>query len=122
MAGQVFKRCTRCPTRSRYRDADRRCPTCGKTSHSWCFRAELGRTPAGQRRMKKKGGFKTRREAERAMRDLLTEVDRGRIIEPTRATVGNFLVEHWLPSIAMTIEATTLEGYRGVVQRYVGSS
>ena len=119
MKGRVFKRCTQCPKRSKYRAGDRRCPNCGGTEFTWYFSVDLGKKANGKRNRKDKGGFPTKRDAERALRDLLAKADRGGVIETSKLTVAQFLRDEWLPAMQMSIEKTTWVGYQGNVDRYI---
>ena len=40
-------------------------------------------------------------------------------MEPSRLTVGAYLAEMWLPSMASQVRATTLGGYRHNVRAYI---
>lgn len=119
MKGYVFKRCTRCPQRGRYKEGDRRCPKCGASEFTWHFSVDVGRTADGKRRRKDKGGFTTMADAERAMRGVLAKVDRGRSVDSTKLTLGQFLRDEWLPAMQMSIGRTTWEGYRQKIDSYV---
>jgi integrase len=117
---QVFKRCTRCTDRTRLGPGERHCPRCGGSEASWGFVVDIGPDPVtGKRRRRRGGGFATRREAEAALREVLTKRDRGQIVQPTTMTVRAFLVDQWLPAMRLTIGPTTLEGYRGNIERYI---
>jgi integrase len=50
---------------------------------------------------------------------VLTKRDRGQLVQPTTMTVRAFLVDQWLPAMPMSIGPTTLEGYRGNIERYI---
>ncbi len=120
MSRQVFKRCTRCAKRPRLGPGDRVCPTCGSADYSWGFVVDIGLDPAtNKRRRRRGGGFATRRDAEAALRDVLSQRDRGQLVQTTTITVREFLVDQWLPSMRMSIGPTTLEGYRGNIERYI---
>lgn len=119
MRGRVFKRCTHCPKRSKYREGDRRCPTCGASAYTWYYSVDIGKNAEGKRRRKDKGGFATRRDAEKALRDLLAKADRGHVVEASKLTVAQFLEDEWLPAMQMSIAPTTWEGYRGNIERYI---
>lgn len=81
---------------------------------------DIGQDPVtDKRRRRRGGGFTTRREAEAALREVLTKRDRGQLLEPTTMTVREFLVDQWLPAMRLTIGSTTLEGYRGNIERYI---
>ena len=120
MSRQIFKRCTRCAKRPRLGPGDRVCPTCGSADYSWGFVVDIGDDPAtGKRRRRRGGGFTTRRDAEVALREVLSQRDRGQLVQATTITVREFLVDQWLPSMRMSIGPTTLEGYRGNIERYI---
>jgi integrase len=117
---QIFKRCTRCSARTRFGPGDRHCPKCGGSEASWGFVVDIGPDPAtDKRRRRRGGGFATRREAEAALREVLTKRERGQLVQPTTMTVRAFLVDQWLPAMPMSIGPTTLEGYRGNIERYI---
>jgi integrase len=81
----------------------------GKT---WSYVLEGGPDPGtGRRRQVWKGGFATKREAQRALRDALGRQDRGTWVPPQRATVGEYL-DSWLQSVEPHVRSTTLAGYR----------
>lgn len=120
MAGQVFKRCTKCPQRARYGDGDRRCPKCGASSHTWYFLVDVGTDPAtGRRKRKKAGGFATRGEAEKQLAEVLSKVNRHQYVDGSTLTVHEFLLDEWLPAMEMAIAASTWTGYEEYVHRYV---
>ncbi len=86
---------------------------------------ELGRDPAtGKRRQKWHSGFVTKREAERKLSDLLTRLDRGEYVEPSKLTVSEYLTERWLPAIRRRVRPSTFGSYernvRGHIVRHVG--
>ena len=65
------------------------------------------------------GGFKKKREAKAAEAEALRRIRDGVYVEPSRLTVGAYLTEMWLPSMASKIRATTLGGYRHNVRAYL---
>jgi integrase len=120
MAGQVFKMCTKCPKRARYRDKDRRCPKCGASTYTWYFSVDVGTDAAtGKRKRKKVGGFSTKREAEKAMAEVVSKVHQNRYVESSKLSVHEFLVGEWLPTMEMAIEGSTWTGYKEYIHRYV---
>jgi integrase len=90
-----------------------------KRGASWYYWVELERGPGGERRQKSRGGFKTRKEAERAFGELRDEVRRGAYVEPSKLSLNRFLEEEWLPSIVATVRPTTLRNYRDLYEAYV---
>jgi hypothetical protein len=57
----------------------------------------------GRRRQRSKGGFRTRKEAERYLREHLVSLDvsldAGTYIAPHKLTMATYLAEHWLPAM-----------------------
>lgn len=83
----------------------------------WRLKVFLGRSPDGKRRYLERTVRGTRREAERALARLVVEVDEGRHVAAAQMTVGE-VVDRWLALKATTVEPTTVEGYRWIVERY----
>lgn len=52
----------------------------------------------GKRRQRLKGGFRTRADAERALAELLTELDQSTAVDPSRQTLGEYL-DDWLAAV-----------------------
>jgi integrase len=85
---------------------------------SWAIVYDLPRDPStGKRRKKWQGGFRTRRDAQRALADVLASLDRGTFVEPTKLTVGEYLVGTWLPAVSHRLRPSTLVGYQIVVEK-----
>ena len=53
----------------------------------------------GKRRQASKGGFRTKREAQEALKDALARVREGTFVLPSQRTLGSFLLEEWLPAV-----------------------
>jgi len=67
-----------------------------KRGTKWCFVLDVGRDPeTGQRKQKWFSGFKTKKEAERAMAEKIAEINRGEYIEPARLPFRR-LLKDWL--------------------------
>lgn len=79
----------------------------------WCIRYDRPGAPhTGQRRQTTRRGFTSKREADRALRDALAEVEGGTYVEADTRTLASFLIEEWMPS--RQIRGTTAgRGSRG---------
>jgi len=87
---------------------------------SWSIVYDVPRDPAtGKRRKKWQGGFRTRREAERALAEVISKLDRGAYVEPTKQTVREYLLDTWLPAVEIRLRNSTLVGYRVIVEHQV---
>ncbi len=91
-----------------------------KRGSLWCVVVDVGRDPeTGKRRQSWKSGFRTRREAERGLTELLGRLEGGIFVEPSRQTVGDFLRE-WLTAIeARGLRPNTLSTYRMLVEKHL---
>lgn len=96
-----------------------------KKGDRYYVKLELDPDPAtGHRRQKWHSGYRTKREAERARINLLSKLDSGEYVEPSRQTLGDFLDE-WLRAIEPTVRPSTFESYsrnmRNHVVAHIGS-
>ena len=84
----------------------------------WYVLVDVPAGPDGKRSRRGVGGFKTKREAKAAEAEALRRIRDGVFVEPRRLTVGAYLMEMWLPSMASQARATTLCGYRHNVRTF----
>ena len=88
----------------------------GKT---WSYVVDVRRGRA-DRRQEMKGGFATKREADRAMRDVQRAIDTNNYVVPSKQTLEEFLVGHWLPAMKPpTLRGTTWTEYRRKVASHI---
>ncbi len=104
----------------------RKCPTprCGgsvftdSTSEMRCERCEsLLELPVPQRRRSWYSGFKNKTAANKALTELLGQVDAGTFTEPSVLTVREYVETDWLPSLETSnLRESTVEMYRRSVK------
>jgi hypothetical protein len=97
-----------------------------KRGASYSVVVELDRDPdTGKRRQRWHSGYRTKRDAERALAELIDALRRGAYVPKTRLTVNEFVVE-WLASVSPTIRPATAYSYarnlRLHVQPYIGTA
>ena len=85
---------------------------------SWRIRVFVGRDEAGKKRYLERTVRGTKREAQRVMARLVTEVDEGRHVAAAASRFGDVL-ERWLEVKATVVEPTTLASYRWIAATYV---
>jgi len=90
-----------------------------KRGTSWTTVVDLPPGPDGKRRQKWTSGFATKKLAQRALAQLIVELDSGTHVEPTRRTVEQYLTQDWLPASAARVRPSTLRGYRQLLDSYV---
>jgi integrase len=80
---------------------------------------DAGRDPTTRKRRQiSKGGFKTRRDANRWLTHTLGQLDQGSYVTPTRQTVGEHLLA-WLPAIRSSLRPATYESYERNVRQHL---
>jgi integrase len=77
----------------------------------WYFVHWIDDPGTGRRRQKWQGGYATRKEAERALRESLSALDHGSWTEPTKLTYAAYVHDVWLPQMRDQVEGSTLESY-----------
>jgi Arm DNA-binding domain len=83
---------------------------------SWSFRVDLGPDAAtGRRRQVGRQGFRTRRDAEAALRDVLDGVAKGTVTTRSATSVGEVLDE-WIVGQKHRLRPTTVFGYTAVIE------
>jgi integrase len=84
---------------------------------TWTAHASWGSGSA--KRQTKKGCYRTRKEAQAALTELLASVDAGTFVVPSRLTVARYLGA-WLDGrVAAGLRPSTVAGYRQRVECYV---
>jgi integrase len=84
----------------------------------WSFVIDLPASRRGRRQIRRRG-FPTRRAAQLALQELLNAEASGRLVEPSRLTVEDYLVEHWVPTLPSVVRPTTADTYARLVRRHV---
>ena len=73
----------------------------------------------GKRRQRSKGGFATRKEAQRFLTDTLARIDSGSYAAPSKLTVGDYLEREWMPAVEGTLRPLSAQRYRAVIRLYI---
>jgi integrase len=83
---------------------------------TWAYVFDVGRV-GGKRKQQTKGGFRTRKDAQRALTEALDAFDKGAFVANGRLTVGQYLSD-WLVGRA-SLRPTTLQAYESHVRLYL---
>ncbi len=94
-----------------------RCKVCDR--RYWIERRPLEACNCGgaleetkERRQKTEGGFRIKKDAEKALNKILEGLSQGTYVAPNKLTLGQYLRDMWLPSLANgNLRATTLASY-----------
>jgi integrase len=90
-----------------------------KRGSSWTVVYDEQAADNGKRRQRSKGGFGTRKEAERFLTKQLDRLDNGSYAAPSKVTVAEFLETEWLPAVEGTLRPLSVQRYRAVVRLYI---
>src|SRR4051794_17433557 len=87
-------------------------------SGRWGFVVDVP-TVTGDRRQVRRRGFRTRAEARDELRRFVGAVALGEFVEPSSLTIGQYIDDHWLPSVEGVLRPTTFDTYRRMARRYI---
>lgn len=90
----------------------------GKTVR-WYVVVDIGRDDKGKRKQKWHGGFRTRREAERAMAEIVESLENDRYVAPQKKTLAEFATDEWLPLNKTQTKTSTWDSYRRNLENHV---
>jgi integrase len=91
-----------------------------KRGSTWTVVVDVGPDPVtGRRRQKSKGGYRTRKAAETALRELSAAVDARQYVDRSTTTVGEYLDE-WLEVVQPRLRPTSWNSYRQAVVHVQG--
>jgi integrase len=86
-----------------------------KRGNSWTVMYDEGRDEDGRRIQRSKGGFATRKAAQQFLTDVLSRLGDGSYVQPSKQTVGAYLVDEWLEAIGGTVRPLTVTQYRSTI-------
>ena len=87
-----------------------------KRGATWTVVYDEGHDENGRRRQRSKGGFATRRDAQRFLTDVLSRLGDGSYAQPSKVTLAEFLTGEWLPAVEGTVRPLTFMQHRSAVK------
>jgi integrase len=86
---------------------------------SWRLKIDIGRDAAGNRLIRYWTVRGSRKQAQAELARLVAAHDEGRLVEPTKATIGDYM-RSWLETAAtLTLAAKTAERYRQLIEHQI---
>lgn len=73
----------------------------------------------GRRRQLRRRGFATKKDAQAALTAILADKHRGVLVAPSKATLGSYLLDIWLPGRRSSLLPSTAAAYEGIIRLYV---
>lgn len=81
-----------------------------KRGATWSFTVDIGKDArTGKRKQKTQSGFKTKKEAQAALAELVSNVDKGSYIEPTKRKFQDFAMEYLEKTYKNKVKASTYD-------------
>lgn len=84
---------------------------------TWRIRWDVGVGADGKRVQRSRAGYATRKDAEKALKERLAEVERGQLLDVSKLTVADYLTG-WLES-KRNIRSSTRRSYEGHIRVHV---
>ena len=91
----------------------------GRETARWYVVLDLGFGQDGRRRQRWHGGFRTRRDAEAARAQLVTDLNNGGYVAPGRITLAEWIRDSWLPMTEPRVEPSTFYSYKRNLELHV---
>jgi integrase len=88
-----------------------------KRAPNWTYIVDV-QGPGEPRKQQRRSGFRTRTEAQSALNDVITALQRDEFVPPSKLTVEEFLTE-WLAAIRSTVRPSTLSSYDMIVRQHI---
>jgi integrase len=85
-----------------------------KRGTTWSVMWDEPRGADGRRQQRKKGGFKTKKEAQVHLTQMLASLANRSYVQPDKMTVAQYLTEQWLPSLQVRESTQRSSGSRSI--------
>ena len=85
----------------------------------WAAVVSLGHDESGRRKQQWFSGFTTKKAATEKLTEVLGSLQGGNYVEPTKRTLGAFLIKEWLPSISASVRPSTWTAYRMLCEAHI---
>ena len=82
-----------------------------KRGKKWAYVQYVTDPVTGKGKYRWKSGFATKHEAQRALREAITAVEKGTFIEPSKMTYAEYVERIWLLQLDDQLEGSTIESY-----------
>ncbi|USK71247.1 site-specific integrase [Peribacillus asahii] len=93
--------------------------TVKKSGDNWYYVLTYGKKENGKPMQYKKRGFKTKKEAQKALHELEQSLITGSYIKPNKILFGDYLLNQWLEDKQTKVKKQTLNTYRWIVEKHI---
>ncbi|WP_191556573.1 site-specific integrase [Metabacillus idriensis] len=90
-----------------------------KRGNKWSFTIDIGTDPiTGKRKQKSKSGFKTKKEAQAACAELISDLNKGSYVEYDKQKIEGYL-QSWLEHTKHKIKESTFKNYSRAINKRI---
>jgi integrase len=89
-----------------------------KDGNNWYYVLDLGKNEKGIRKQKKKRGFKTKKEAEKALIETINAINKGSYIEPSKMTYQEY-AKQWFGTKKNSICSQSVKVYENCLRKRI---
>jgi integrase len=89
-----------------------------KRGKTWSVVVDVGRDENGRRKQRWHSGYRTQREAQTALTGLLSGLQRGDYVEPSKLTLRAFMGQ-WLDALRASVRPSTWATYQALTQTHI---
>jgi len=90
-----------------------------KRGTMWSFVVDLGRDNKGKRKQKWYSGFKTKKEAEKKLAEVIYQIETNTFINPDKLTLGEYL-KRWVSDyVELNLAPSTVAGYKVNIEKHI---
>jgi integrase len=90
-----------------------------KRGGTWTAYWDAYDAETGGRKQKSRGAFRTQKAAQQHLATVITQVNDGTYMEPSKQPFARFLVDEWLPAVGNLVRPLTHDRYGKIVKLYV---
>jgi integrase len=90
-----------------------------KEGKTWYYAIELGRDENNNRKIKKKRGFKTKKDAQKALTEVLNELMKGTYIEPSKLLYRDYMKDWIQGKVTKGVKNRTIETYTWLLDKHI---
>jgi integrase len=87
---------------------------------TWSYTIDVGRDPVTNKRIQRTiSGFNTKKDAEKAAAEMVTQIERGDYVKPNKETVGAFMLEFVEQTLKNHVAPNTYEARLAFVKNHI---
>lgn len=83
-----------------------------KRGKKWAYVHYVLDPSTGENKYRWKGGFRTKGDADRALREAMSSVDHHTFTEPSKINYRDYIERTWIPQLEGQLESSTIESYQ----------